>query len=148
MLNSFKRQQVHNERKHVGNKSKQKVKKKKSNTSRTNILLKCQTRAVLPVEKIFHFLDTLPLLECYKIKHLLDFANSPDWIQDMEPVSLNAINIKPMSFAGSSDVLPWNHNNDDPAIDGPQVDIQTVQVLRIDTTNFTSNELSAIDSLP
>ena len=93
--------------------------KKKSNTSKTNTLLKCQTRAVLPVEKILHFLDTLPLLASYKIKHLLDFANSPDWMQDVEHVSLNAINIKLIPFAGSSDVLPWNYDDDDPAIDGP-----------------------------
>ena len=84
---------------------------------------------VLPVAKILHFLETLPLPSCYKTKHLLDFANSPDWMQDVEPVSLNAINIKPMPFTGSSDVLPCNHDDDDPTIDGPQVDIQTVQVL-------------------
>ena len=53
-----------------------------------------------------------------------------------------------MPFAGSSDVLPWNHNDNDPAIDGSQVDIQTVQVLRINTTKFTSDELATIDSLP
>ena len=69
-------------------------------------------------------------------------------MQDVDPVSLNVINIKPIPFAGSSDVLPWNHDDDDPAIDGSQVDIQTVQVLRINTTEFTSDELTAIDSLP
>ena len=53
-----------------------------------------------------------------------------------------------MPFAGSSDVLPRNHDDDDPAIDGPQVEIQTVQGLRINTKKFTSNELAAIDNLP
>ena len=38
-------------------------------------------------------------------------------------------------------------NDDDPAIDGPQVDIQTVQVLQINRTKFTSDELAAIDIL-
>ena len=58
----------------------------------------------------------------------MDFANNPDWMQYVEPVSLNAINITFMPFAGSSNVLPWNNDNDDPTLDGAQVDKQTVQV--------------------
>ena len=69
-------------------------------------------------------------------------------MQDVELVSLNATMIYPMPFAGSSNVLPWNHDNDDPALDGAQIDIQTVQVLQINTTKFISYELAAIDSLP
>ena len=69
-------------------------------------------------------------------------------MQDVNPVYLNAINIKPVPFSGSSDVLPWNHDYDDPTIDGAQVDIQIGQVLQINTTKFTSDELATIDSLP
>ena len=53
-----------------------------------------------------------------------------------------------MPFAGSSDVLPWNHNDDNPAIDGPQVEKQEVQVLHINTKKFTSDELATFDNLP
>ena len=53
-----------------------------------------------------------------------------------------------MSFAGSSDVLPWNHNDGDLTLDGAQVDIQTVQVHCINTRKFSSNKLAANDNLP
>ena len=53
-----------------------------------------------------------------------------------------------MPFTGSSDVLPWNCNDDNPAIDIPQVAIQEVKVLRINTKKFTSDELAAYDDLP
>ena len=69
-------------------------------------------------------------------------------MQDAEPVSLNAINVQPMPFAGSSNVLPWKYDDDNPAIDDPQVEIQEVKVLRINTKKFTSDELAAFGDLP
>ena len=146
VINSVKRQHVHHKRKRVGNKSKKKV-KKKSNTLKTNTLLKCQTHAELLIEKVLQFLDTLPLPACLKIKHLLDFINNPDWMQDVDPVSLNAINITNMPFACSSDFLPWTRDDNNPTLDGAQVDVQTVQVLRINTKKFTFDELTGIDDL-
>ena len=106
------------------------------------------TRDKLPIAKVLHILDTLPLPFCYKTKHLLDFSNRSDWMQDVKTVSLNTINITPMSFAGSSDVLPWNRKGDDQTLDGAQVDLATVKILRINTTKFTSDELAAINDLP
>ena len=53
-----------------------------------------------------------------------------------------------MPFTGSSDILPWNYNDDNPAIDSPQLATQEVKVLRINTKKFTSNELAAFDTLP
>ena len=147
MINSVKRQHVNHKKKHVGNKTKKKV-KKKSNTSKSNTLLKCQAQAEYPIEKVLHVLDTLSLPACYKTKHLLDIVNHPNWMQDVEPISLNAINITPIPFAGSSDVLSWNHDDNDPTLDGTQVDFAIVQVLCINTTKFTSNDLAVINELP
>ena len=123
-INSDKHQHVNHKRKHVGNKSKKQV-KKKSNTLTNNTLLQCQTRLELPIEKVLQFLDNLPLPACYKTKHLLDFANNPDWMQDFELVLLNTINITPTPFAGSYNVLPCIRNDDDPTLDGPRVDVAT-----------------------
>ena len=49
---------------------------------------------------------------------------------------------------GTSDVLSWNHDNDDPTLDGAPIDIETVQVICINTSKFTSDELAEIDKLP
>ena len=67
---------------------------------------------------------------------------------DVEPISLNALNITPVSFVASSDVLSWNHDDDDPILDGVPIGIETVQVLCINTSKFSSNELAEIDKLP
>ena len=69
-------------------------------------------------------------------------------MQRAEPVSLNAINVQQLPFTGSSDVLPWNYYDDNPAIDTPRAAIQEVKVLRINTEKFTSDELAANDDLP
>ena len=68
-------------------------------------------------------------------------------MQDVEPVSLNVINITPIPFTVSSNVFPWNHDDDDRTLDGAQVDVATVQILCINTTKSTSNEYAAIDNL-
>ena len=120
--------------------------KTKSNTSKTNTLKKCQTRPIIPIDIILNFLEKLPLPPEYKTKHLLDFAYTPDWMQRAEPVSLNAINVQQMPFTGSSDVLPWNYDDDNPVIDIPLVAAQDVKVLRVNTKKFTSD--AADDDLP
>ena len=45
-------------------------------------------------------------------------------------------------------VLSWNQNNDNPTLDGAPIDIETVQVLRINTSKFSPNELAEIEKLP
>ena len=147
VINSVKCQHVNHKWKYVGNKTKKKV-KKKSNTSKTNTLLKCQTRSKVPIEKVLHILDTLHFPACHQTKHLLDFTNRPEWMYHVDPISLNAINITHMPFIASSDVLSWKHNDDDLTLDSTPVDIQIVQLLCIDTSKFSSDELATIDNLP
>ena len=79
---------------------------------------------------------------------LFDFANRPEWMQDVEPVSLNAINITPLSFGASFDIVSWNHDNDDPTLNGAPIDVQIVQVLCINTSKFSSGDLVEIDKIP
>ena len=82
--NSVKRQQVQHKRKHVGNKSKKKV--KKNDCSKTNTILKCQTCKEIRNKKLLHILESLPIPSCYKTKHLLDNTTHLDWMQDVEIV--------------------------------------------------------------
>ena len=78
---------------------------------------------------------------------MLDTTAHPDWLQQAEYISLNAINVISMPFIASSDVLLQNQEDDDPLLDAP-VNIETVQVLQIKTSKFLSNELINFAELP
>ena len=52
-----------------------------------------------------------------------------------------------MPFIASLNVLPWNSEDDDPLLDTMD-NLDTVQVLRIDNSKFTSSELIDYAKLP
>ena len=109
--------------------------KKKSNGSKTNTLLKCQTRFEVPDEKLLNIFESLSLPSFYKTIYLLDSVTPPNWIQNVEAVSLNVINFHPMPFIASSNILVWNNDDDNPLLDGTG-EKETVQVLQINTFKF------------
>ena len=53
---------------------------------------------------------------------------------------MNAIDVTHIPFIASSDVLPWNQEDDDPLFDTTD-DLTTVQVLRINTSKFISDDV-------
>ena len=53
-----------------------------------------------------------------------------------------------MSFAGSSDNLPRNHDYNDQAMYAPSVYVAIIRVPLVNITKFISNKLAAIDNLP
>ena len=59
----------------------------------------------------------------------------------MECVFLNTIDVTPILFMSSSDVLPCNLEDDNPILDC-NGGMNTVQVFRIITLNFNSDELA------
>lgn len=67
-------------------------------------------------------------------------------MQLLECVSFNDINVTPMTFIASSDVLPWNPADNDPFLDGNN-DMDSVQVLCINTLKLTSDQLVVYNEL-
>ena len=67
------------------------------------------------------------------------------WIP-VECVSLNTINITPMPFIISSDILLWNPSDDNPFLDSNN-NTYTVQVLHINSLKFTSDQLAKVVEL-
>ena len=86
--------------------------KKKHSGSKTNILLKYQTRKEVWDNKLLNILDLLPFPTSYKTRHLLSPITFPKWMQLIDCVSLNTIYTTPMPFNASLDVLPWNPKDD------------------------------------
>ena len=109
---STRRRQSQHVSKNVGSRTK-KAKKKRSAGNKTQALKKSQARD-LSFEKILERLDNLPLPSHYKIKHL---GSTPSWMEPVECVNLNSIDVDPMPFIPLSDVFPWNPEDDDPFFD-------------------------------
>ena len=103
--------------------------------------MKWQTRTEVCDDNLLNLFDSLPLPACYKIKYLEAPVTYPHWAQTRGYVSLNIIDVTPRSFVVSSNVLPWNLEDDDPPFDNIN-DMDTVQVLRIITLKFISDQLT------
>lgn len=143
VINSVQRQHVQHKRNHIRNKPRNKIKKKKSD-SKTNILLECQTQKEVSDNKLLQLFGVLPLHSYYKTQELL---STPYWVQQMECVFLNAIDIPHMPFMSSSDVLLQNLDDNNPLLDCT-TDMDTVQVIYINTSKFTSGQLAEYAELP
>ena len=101
----------------------------------------------ISIDFLLGFLDSLPLPDHYKTKHLLDdLADLPpaDLPAIVEPVLLNAVSVQ-TTFMPSADVLPWHPDEADPGSIYKNRECH-VKRIRIDISDFSSDLYPEFDN--